>query len=198
MNLNNKITNFEREIVNSQSKNLINDKNEIIDFQKKYLYEMKDLQKNFEEFKIKTYHQVILFCLYQLKTLKMEKEDALNNMNYYKESHDKILAEFEQNETKNKELIKKLKKKYEEAKLTIKNNEFLKSKVDETKNEVSYLKLQVNKLENSERKLHNLLMEKEKINSDDKGNYIENLNKNLGIDNDNNMDFKLSSSKYYS
>ena len=84
MNLNNKITNFEREIVNSQSKNLINDKNEIIDFQKKYLYEMKDLQKNFEEFKIKTYHQVILFCLYQLKTLKMEKEDALNNMNYYK------------------------------------------------------------------------------------------------------------------
>ena len=198
MNLNNKITNFEREIVNSQSKNLINDKNEIIDFQKKYLYEMKDLQKNFEEFKIKTYHQVILYCLYQLKTLKMEKEDALNNMNYYKESHDKILAEFEQNETKNKELIKKLKKKYEEAKLTIKNNEFLKSKVDETKNEVSYLKLQVNKLENSERKLHNLLMEKEKINSDDKGNYIENLNKNLGIDNDNNMDFKLSSSKYYS
>ena len=198
MNLNNKITNFEREIVNSQSKNLINDKNEIIDFQKKYLYEMKDLQKNFEEFKIKTYHQVILFCLYQLKTLKMEKEDALNNMNYYKESHDKILAEFEQNETKNKELIKKLKKKYEEAKLTIKNNEFLKSKVDETKNEVSYLKLQVNKLENSERKLHNLLMEKEKINSEDKGNYIENLNKNLGIDNDNNMDFKLSSSKYYS
>ena len=122
MNLNNKITNFEREIINSQSKNLINDKNEIIDFQKKYLYEMKDLQKNFEEFKIKTYHQVILFCLYQLKTLKMEKEDALNNMNYYKESHDKILAEFEQNETKNKELIKKLKKKYEEAKLTIKNN----------------------------------------------------------------------------
>ena len=198
MNLNNKITNFEREIINSQSKNLINDKNEIIDFQKKYLYEMKDLQKNFEEFKIKTYHQVILYCLYQLKTLKMEKEDALNNMNYYKESHDKILAEFEQNETKNKELIKKLKKKYEEAKLTIKNNEFLKSKVDETKNEVSYLKLQVNKLENSERKLHNLLMEKEKINSDDKGNYIENLNKNLGIDNDNNMDFKLSSSKYYS
>ena len=198
MNLNNKITNFEREIVNSQSKNLINDKNEIIDFQKKYLYEMKDLQKNFEEFKIKTYHQVILYCLYQLKTLKMEKEDALNNMNYYKESHDKILAEFEQNETKNKELIKKLKKKYEEAKLTIKNNEFLKSKVDETKNEVSYLKLQVNKLENSERKLHNLLMEKEKINSEDKGNYIENLNKNLGIDNDNNMDFKLSSSKYYS
>ena len=198
MNLNNKITNFEREIINSQSKNLINDKNEIIDFQKKYLYEMKDLQKNFEEFKIKTYHQVILYCLYQLKTLKMEKEDALNNMNYYKESHDKILAEFEQNETKNKELIKKLKKKYEEAKLTIKNNEFLKSKVDETKNEVSYLKLQVNKLENSERKLHNLLMEKEKINSEDKGNYIENLNKNLGIDNDNNMDFKLSSSKYYS
>ena len=128
----------------------------------------------------------------------MEKEDALNNMNYYKESHDKILAEFEQNETKNKELIKKLKKKYEEAKLTIKNNEFLKSKVDETKNEVSYLKLQVNKLENSERKLHNLLMEKEKINSVDKGNYIENLNKTLGIDNDNNMDFKLSSSKYYS
>ena len=91
-----------------------------------------------------------------------------------------------------------MKKKYEEAKLTIKNNEFLKSKVDETKNEVSYLKLQVNKLENSERKLHNLLMEKEKINSEDKGNYIENLNKNLGIDNDNNMDFKLSSSKYYS
>ena len=103
-----------------------------------------------------------------------------------------MLFDFEQNESKNKELIKKLQKKYEEAKLTIKNNEFLKSKLDETKDEVSYLKLQINKLESSERKLHNLLMEKEKISSYDKVNYIENINDNLGIEN--NMDFKLSNS----
>jgi hypothetical protein len=56
--LNSKIANFEKEMLNWQSKNVMNDKNELIEFQKKYLYEMKDLQKVFEEFKVKTYHQV--------------------------------------------------------------------------------------------------------------------------------------------
>jgi hypothetical protein len=113
-------------------------------------------------------------------------------MNMYKESYNKLLSDCEQNETKNKELIKKLKKKYEEAKLTIKNNEFLKTKLDETKNEVSYLKLQISKLESSERKLHSLLMENEKINGNEKGDYIRKLDENFGVET--NIDFKLSNS----
>jgi hypothetical protein len=111
----------------------------------------------------------------------------------YKESYNKLLSDCEQNEAKNKELIKKLKKKYEEAKLTIKNNEFLKTKLDETKNEVSYLKLQINKLESSERKLHSMLMENEKINGNEKGDYIRKLDENFGVET--NIDFKLSNSK---
>ena len=56
--LSSKINSIENENINYQSKSVSNDKSEIIDFQKKYLFEMKDLQLNFEDFKIKTYEQV--------------------------------------------------------------------------------------------------------------------------------------------
>lgn len=56
--LSSKINSIENDLINCQSKSIFNEKSEMIDFQKKYLYEMRDLQTNFEEFKIKTYEQV--------------------------------------------------------------------------------------------------------------------------------------------
>jgi len=140
---------------------------------------MKDLQKNFEEFKTKTYHQ--------LKGLKKEKEELNKNLVFYKEAYSKLLNDFEENERRNKDTMKKIKGKYDDVKGSMINTEILKTMLDESQKEVSYLKLQINKLEMSERKLHNLLMEKERLNTQEKES------RNSGeFKNGENLDFKLS------
>ena len=54
----------------------------------------------------------------------------------------------------------KYKLKYENYRILIENNEILTSQLDESRKEVMYLKLQVNKLEETEKRLHTLIMQK--------------------------------------
>ena len=56
--LSSRLASLENELIGYQSKSIMQEKSEMMDFQKKYLQEMKDLQNSFEDFKIKTYEQV--------------------------------------------------------------------------------------------------------------------------------------------
>ena len=56
--LSSKMNIIENEFINWQSKSILNEKSNMIDFKKKYLNELKDLQTNFDDFKIKTNEQV--------------------------------------------------------------------------------------------------------------------------------------------
>ena len=56
--LSSKMNIIENELINWQSKSILNEKSNMIDFKKKYLNELKDLQTNFDDFKIKTNEQV--------------------------------------------------------------------------------------------------------------------------------------------
>ena len=90
----------------------------------------------------------------------MQKEEAFSKSKFYKESFLKIKKDFEQCEHHYKENENKMRQKLESFKGLLKANEIMKNQVDEAKKESSYLKLQVNKLEISEKRLHNLLLEK--------------------------------------
>ena len=86
----------------------------------------------------------------------MQKEEAISQSRFFKESFLKIKNEFEQCEHHFKENEKKMRQKLDSFKVLSKSNEKMKNQVDEAIKEASYLKLQVNKLEISEKKLHNL------------------------------------------
>lgn len=162
--LSTKLASLENELVTYQSKSLLQDKSEMMDFQKKYLQEMKDLQNSFEDFKIKTYEQVII-VFNKLKAMKKQKEEAINKSNFYKESFLKIKKDFDQCMAHFKENELKLKQKIENYKNLAKTNEVVRQQYEEAKKEASYLKLQVNKLEISEKRLHTMLLDKERNNN---------------------------------
>ena len=69
-------------------------------------------------------------------------------------------TDFEDCEKLYKENENKYKLKLDNHRILLENNEFLSSQLEQTRKEVLYLKLQVNKLEESEKRLHNIIMQK--------------------------------------
>ena len=106
--------------------------------------------------------------------MKKQKEEAINKSNFYKESFLKIKNEFDQCVNQFKENEQKMKQKLDNVKNIYKINESLKTQIDEAKKESSYLKLQVQKLEISEKRLHNLLLEKDRTNMSGYIDYLTN------------------------
>ncbi len=130
------------------SKMEIKSKNEFIEFQRNYLVEMKELQQN------------VFNLLKQMLMYKQEKEEAEKKTYKYKEYLFKLKQNFEECEKQFAESEKKYKLKLENHKILLENNKFLSSQLDQARKEVLYLKLQVNKLEESEKRLHNIIMKK--------------------------------------
>jgi hypothetical protein len=91
---------------------------------------------------------------------KQEKEEAEKKTYKYKEYLFKLKQNFEECEKQFAESEKKYKLKLENHKILLENNKFLSSQLDQARKEVLYLKLQVNKLEESEKRLHNIIMKK--------------------------------------
>jgi hypothetical protein len=151
-----RIMNLEKELIGTNKKNDLNEKAEIIEFQKKYLTEMRELQKSFEEFKIKTYEE--------MKILRKQKDEANKKANLYQQNLEWLRIEWEQNEGMYRENYRSMKNKLDSFKIFIKNNEILKNQLELSKSEVAFLKLKVSKLENSEKNLHSILLEKSVLN----------------------------------
>jgi hypothetical protein len=147
-----KVMNLEKELILANEKNEISQKAEIVEFQKKYLTEMRELQKSFEDFKIKTYEE--------MKTLKKQKEEAIFMKKNYEQEIERLNIEWEQNENIYKENYRSMKNKLDSFKIFIKNNEILKNQLELSKSEIAFLKLKVSKLENSEKSLQGILLEK--------------------------------------
>lgn len=156
MDYKNNIMNLEKELILSNKKHDLNEKAEIIEFQKKYLTEMRELQKSFEDFKIKTYEE--------MKILKKQKEEANKRANIFQQNFERIKVDWEQNENMYRENYRSMKNKLDSFKILIKNNEILKNQLDLSKSEISFLKQKVTKIENSEKNLHNILLEKSLMN----------------------------------
>jgi len=154
--LKNSIMNLEKELIITNKKNDLNEKAEVIEFQKKYLTEMRELQKSFEEFKIKTYEE--------MKILRKQKDESNKKANLYQQNFEKIKIDWEQNEGMYRENYRSMKNKLDSFKIFIKNNEILKNQLELSKSEVAFLKLKVSKLENSEKNLHSILLEKSVLN----------------------------------
>ena len=77
ISLKTQITNFnltEKNINNINNTNSKDDKNNLVEFQKKYLNEMKSLQISFESFKAKTYEDVLIKTYFILKLVKKLKK----------------------------------------------------------------------------------------------------------------------------
>jgi len=148
--------NLEKELIITNKKNDLNEKAEIMEFQKKYLTEMRELQKSFEDFKIKTYEE--------MKILRKQKEEANRKANIYQQNFERIKVEWDQNEGMYRENYRSMKNKLDSFKIFIKNNEILKNQLELSKSEISFLKLKVSKLESSEKNLHNILLEKSLMN----------------------------------
>lgn len=155
--LKNTIMNLEKELIITNKKNDLSEKAEIIEFQKKYLTEMRELQKSFEEFKVKTYEE--------MKILRKQKEEANKKANLFQQNFERLKLEWEQNESMYRENYRSMKNKLDSFKIFIKNNEILKNQLELSKSEISFLKLKVSKLESSEKNLHNILLEKSVINN---------------------------------
>jgi hypothetical protein len=147
-----KIMNLEKELILSYEKSDKFQKAEIFGFQKKYLAEMINLQTSFKDFKIKTYNE--------LKSLKKQKEEAIKIANNYEQEIEMINYECKQNENIYKENSINLINKLDSFKIFIKNNEILKGQLELSKSEIAFLKLKINKLENSEKSLQDILLEK--------------------------------------
>jgi hypothetical protein len=147
-----KVMNQEKELILANEKNDLSQKAEIVEFQKKYLTEMRELQKSFEDFKIKTYEE--------MKTLKKQKEEAIFMKKNYEQEIERLNIEWEQNENIYKENYRSMKNKLDSFKIFIKNNEILKNQLELSKSEIAFLKLKVSKLENSEKSLQGILLEK--------------------------------------
>ncbi len=97
--------------------------------------------------------------------MKKQKEEAISKSNFYKESFLKIKKDFDQCIFQFKDNELKMKQKLENCKNLVKANDVLRQQYEEAKKEASYLKLQVNKLEISEKRLHTMLLEKERNNN---------------------------------
>lgn len=150
--LKNKIINLEKDLILSSKKNDLNEKAEILEFQKNYITEMQELQKSFEEFKVKTNEEI--------KILRKQKEEATKKLSLYQQSFDRIKIEWEQNENIYRENYRSMRNKLDSFKIFIKNNEILKNQLDLSRSEIAFLKLKITKLESSEKKMQNILMEK--------------------------------------
>ena len=143
-----KISQLEKSSFLITSKQDVTEKNELIEFQKKYLNEMKDLQKNFENFKTKTYEE--------FKNLKKSKSEATEKANFYKDQIEKLKNQSDIN----KENFLKMQKFYEESKKVLKTNQILANELELSKAEVIFLKTKITKLEN--------LFSTRRINTNDK------------------------------
>jgi hypothetical protein len=130
-----KISMLEKSSMIISNKQEVSENNELIEFQKKYLNEMRDLQKNFENFRNKTYNE--------FKNLKQSKHEATEKANFYKEQLEKVKY---QNEI-NKENFIKMQKIYEESKKVIKTNHILTNELELSKAEIIHWKTQMLKLE---------------------------------------------------
>ena len=130
-----KISMLEKSSMIISNKQEVSENNELIEFQKKYLNEMRDLQKNFENFRNKTYNE--------FKNLKQSKHEATEKANFYKEQLEKVKY---QNEI-NKENFLKMQKIYEESKKVIKTNHILTNELELSKAEIIHWKTQMLKLE---------------------------------------------------
>ncbi len=119
----------------------------MIEFQKRYLNEMRVLQKNFEDFKFKTYEE--------FNILKKKEEEALYKANFYKENFEKLKDSSEQTENLYKSNYMALKHKLENFKSVIKNNEVLKNQLELSKSEINFLKMKISKLESVQGYLFN-------------------------------------------
>ena len=155
--LKNTIKNHEKEIILSNRKCDLNEKAEILEFQKKYMVEIRELQKSFEDFKIKTHEEI--------RVLKKQKEEEKKKVNLYQQNFECLKNESDQKDSIYRENIRNMKNKSDNFKIYIKNNEILKNQLNLSKSEISFLKSKINKLETSERKLQNLLLEKSMMNS---------------------------------
>ena len=146
--------NIELETENSILKH--NDKKkEIIEYQKKYLSEMKELQATFEDFKIKAYAE--------FKKLKGQREEEKAKVVNLQNLLAQTQKENELNETNIKETESMFKSKAENIKQLVKANEILKIEVDNAKKEIDYLKHQVSILSEKERKLQAVALENDYI-----------------------------------
>lgn len=132
-----KATKNEKDLLLKNSKSELNEKVELIDFQKKYLNEMKDLQKTFEDFKLKTYEE--------FKAYKKQKDEANARTNFYKENYEKLKEDLQYNEN----MYNNLKDKFGNIKNILKTNEMLKNQLDISKSEINFLKTKIAKLENA-------------------------------------------------
>jgi len=156
-----KISLLEKSSMIISNKQEVTENNELIEFQKKYLNELRDLQKNFENFRNKTYNE--------FKNLKKSKQEATEKANFYKEQIEKLKY---QNEI-NKENFLKMQKFYEESKKVIKTNKILSNELELSKAEIIHWKTKMLKLEKelSNRKFH--------INDIDNRNSFKNSDSNF-------------------
>jgi hypothetical protein len=148
-------------------------KSDFVEFQKKYLTEMRELQTSFEDFKLKTYEE--------MKTLKKQKEEAIKTANNYEQEIERINYKWEQNENIYKENYRIMLNKLDSLKDFIKNNEILKNQLELSKSEIIFLKLKINKLENSEKSLQDILLEKSEGFSIQQNNLNTNYNTTDGF-----------------
>jgi len=131
---NRKLSLMEAEMIkfSTNRKNEINDKNELVEFKKRYIDEMKELQKSFENFKSKTYAE--------FKAIKKAKEEALEKYNNYQVINEKLKA---QNEEKDKKCMEFL----QETKILKRTNEHLISQLENSKSEFDLLRTKLEKIE---------------------------------------------------
>lgn len=163
--LNTKISELDKEITILKQKG---NKKDISDYQKKYLTEMKDLQLTFEKFKTKAYEE--------FKILKKQRDEEKERNSQLMDTINQMKMENEMNESSLKETEMIFRSKTENIKQLIKANEILKIENSNNKKEIEYLKIQVQRNSENEKKLQNLILENDFINEK-----IEDLGLNLDL-----------------
>lgn len=131
-------------------------KKEIMEFQRRYLDEMKELQSTFEDFKVKAYAE--------FKNLKYQREEERAKCRNLQDMLENYRREYEFNESNIKETENHFKSRLDNIRTLVKTNEILKIELDNCKKEINYLQLQVNKLESSEKRLQHILLENDFLN----------------------------------
>lgn len=163
-------------------------KKEIIEYQKKYLSEMKELQSTFEEFKVKAYSE--------FKKLKSQREEEKSKAQYYQNLLIQCQKENELNESNIKETENLFRSKADNIRQLVKANEILKIEVENCKTEIEYLRHQVLTLTDKEKKLQAVALENDYIN--DK---LEELGLNLNSTNldlsSHNLNLNTSSNNFF-
>lgn len=149
----NKINELDKEITILRQSNKRKD---IVEYQKKYLAEMKDLQTTFEDFKKKAYNE------FQL--LKSQREQERQRADQLAEILSHTQKEQEMNESSIKETEILFKSKTENIRQLIKANEILKIDLDNARKEIDYLKHQIGIMNESEKRLQAIVLENDYIN----------------------------------